>query len=139
MRSLHWLGGMDEAQRLNDLNRNPRRIATVIGWSAALIITFVTLAPIGSRPHLLDAGPDIERFIAFLVLAGALTIAYPQRRGMVLVLTIGLVIGLEMAQLLEPTRHGRPHDAVVKGLGAIAGIALAVGMARLSRGLRRAH
>lgn len=140
MRSLHWPGhGTDEAQRLNDLKRNLRRIATVIGWSAALIIAFATLAPIGSRPHLPEAGPDIERFLAFVVLAGALAIAHPQRRGMVLVLTIGLAIGLETAQLLEPTRHGRPHDAVIKSLGAIVGIALAVGMGRLARGLRRAH
>lgn len=123
---------------MNDLNRTPRRIATVIGWSAALIIAFSTLAPIGSRPHLPEAGPDIERFLAFVVLAGALAIAYPRRRGMVLALTIGLAIGLESAQLLEPTRHGRPHDAVIKGLGAIAGIALAVMADRLARGLRRA-
>ncbi len=130
---------MNEAQHLNDVNRTTRRIAIAVGWSAALIITFATLAPIGSRPHLPDAGPDIERFFAFLLLAGALATAYPRHRGIVLLLTIGLVIGLESAQLLEPTRHGRPHDAVIKGLGAITGIAFAVVMDRLSRGLRRAH
>lgn len=130
---------MNEAQRLNDVNRTTRRIAIAIGWSAALIITFATLAPIGSRPHLPDAGPDIERFIAFLVLAGALATAYPRRRGMILLLAVALAIGLESAQLLEPTRHGRPHDAIVKCFGALAGVAFAVVMDRFSRGLRRAH
>lgn len=136
--ALAW-GGMNEAQRLNDLDRTIRRIATVIGWSAVLIIAFVTVTPIGSRPHIPDAGPDIERFLAFVLLAGALSVAYPRRRGLVLALTIGLAIGLEAAQLLEPTRHGRPHDAIVKILGAVAGAALAALMDRLARGLRRAH
>jgi VanZ family protein len=116
-----------------------RRIATVIGWSSALAIAFVTLAPIGSRPHLSAAGPDIERFLAFLVLSGTLSLAHPRRRGLILALTIGLAIGLEAAQFLEPTRHGRPHDAVVKILGAMAGAALAVLTDKLARGLRRAH
>jgi hypothetical protein len=136
--ALAW-DGMNEAQRLNDPDRTIRRIATVIGWSAVLIIAFVTMAPIGSRPHLPQAGPDIERFLAFVLLAGALSVAYPRRRGLVLALTIGLAIGLEAAQLLEPTRHGRPHDAIVKTLGAMAGAALATLMDRLARGLRRAH
>lgn len=122
---------MNEAQRLNDVNRTTRRIAIAIGWCAALIITFATLAPIGDRPHLPDAGPDLERFIAFLVLAGALATAYPRRRGMILVLAVGLAIGLESAQLIEPTRHGRPHDAVIKCLGALAGVAFAVVMDRI--------
>lgn len=116
-----------------------RRIATVIGWSAALTIAFVTVAPIGSRPDFLAAGPDIERFLAFLLLAGALAVAYPKRRGLILVLTIGLAILLESAQFLEPTRHGRPHDAIVKIAGAMVGAALAVLTDRLARGLRRAH
>lgn len=117
---------MNEARRLNHLNKTTRRIAIAIGWSSALVITFATLAPIGSRPHLPDVGPDIERFLAFLVLAGALATAYPRHRIMVLVLTVGLAIGLESAQLMQPSRHGRPHDAVIKCLGALAGVVLAI-------------
>lgn len=124
---------------MDHLDRFLRRIAIVIGWSVALIIAFATLSPLGGRPHLPETGPDIERFFAFALLAAALAIAYPQRRGMVLALTIGLAIGLETAQLLEPTRHGRPHDAVIKSLGAFAGMALAIISDRLTRRLRRAH
>ncbi len=123
---------------MNDIETTLRRIATVIGWSAVLAIAFVTLAPVGGRPHLSDAGPDIERFLAFLLLSGTLSLAYPKRRGLVLALTIGLAIGLEAAQLLEPTRHGKPHDAVVKVLGAMAGATLAVLTDKFARGLRRA-
>lgn len=124
---------------MNDLETTLRRIATVIGWSAVLAIAYATLAPIGSRPHLSAAGPDIERFLAFLLLSATLSVAYPKRAGLVLALTIGLAVGLEAAQLLEPTRHGMPHDAVVKILGAMAGAALAGLTDKLARGLRRAR
>lgn len=123
---------------MNDIETNLRRVATVIGWSAVLAVVFVTLAPIGSRPHLSQAGPDIERFLAFLLLSGTLSLAYPRRRGLVLALAIGLSIGLEAAQLLEPTRHGRPHDAIVKVLGVIAGTSLAILADSIARSLRRA-
>ncbi|HEY5794006.1 MAG TPA: hypothetical protein VIU82_03245 [Bosea sp. (in: a-proteobacteria)] len=123
---------------MNDIETNLRRVATVIGWSAVLAIAFVTLAPVGSRPHLSGAGPDIERFLAFLLLSGTLSLAYPRRRGLVLALTIGLAIGLEAAQLLEPTRHGRPHDAIVKVLGVMVGASLAILTERFARSLRRA-
>lgn len=116
-----------------------RRIATIIGWSAVLTIAFVTVAPIGSRPHFAEAGPDVERFLAFVLLAGALAVAYPKRCGLVLALTIGLAIILEAAQFLEPTRHGRPHDAIVKIAGAMVGAALAALTDKLARGLRRAQ
>lgn len=122
---------------MNDIETTLRRIATVVGWSAVLAIAFVTLAPIGGRPHLSDAGPDIERFLAFLLLSGTLSLAYPKRRGLVLALAIGLAIGLEAAQLLEPTRHGRPHDAIVKVLGAMVGAAFALLTDRFARNLRR--
>lgn len=131
-------GSTIETRHLNDIEMRVRQIATVIGWSAVLAIAFATVAPITYRPHLPETGPDIERFLAFVISAGALALAYPKRRGLVLVLTIGLAIGLEAAQLLEPTRHGRPHDIVVKVLGTLAGIALAILMERLARGPRQA-
>ncbi len=123
---------------MNDIETILRRIATFIGWGAVLAIAFATVVPIGYRPHLPETGPDIERFLAFVIPAGALALAYPKRRGLVLALTIGLTIGLEAAQLLEPTRHGRTHDVIVKVLGALAGTALAILTERLARGLRRA-
>lgn len=124
---------------MSDIETCLRRIARVIGWCAVLAITFVTVAPIESRPHLAEAGPDIERLLAFAFLAGALALAHPKRRGLVLILTIGLAIALEAAQFLQPTRHGRPHDAIVKMAGATVGAALAVLIDRLARRLRQAR
>ncbi|HEV7256162.1 MAG TPA: hypothetical protein VGN82_00145 [Bosea sp. (in: a-proteobacteria)] len=124
---------------MNPLETTLRRIAAVLGWSAVLAIAFATLAPIGSRPHVSATGPDVERFLAFLLLSGTLSLAYPKRFGLILVLTIGLVIGLEAAQSLEPTRHGRPHDAVIKIFGAVAGVALGILADRFARSLLRAR
>ena len=121
------------------METNLRRIATVIGWSAVVAIAFVTLAPIDSRPHFPGYGPDIERFLAFLLLSGALSVAYPRRFALVIVLAIAFVIGLEAAQLFEPTRHGRPHDAIVKILGVMAGGALALLADKVARARRRAY
>ncbi len=74
-----------------------RRIAAVIGWCAVLAIAFATVAPIANRPHFPDAGPDVERFFGFLLLAGSLAAAYPSRHGLVLILAVGFAIGLEAA------------------------------------------
>ncbi|WP_181301040.1 VanZ family protein [Bosea sp. 124] len=122
---------------MNDIENCIRRIASVFGWSAVLAIAFVTVAPVESRPHLAETGPDIERFLAFVLLAGALAVAYPKRRSLVLALAIGLAIALEAAQLMQPSRHGRPHDAIVKVAGAIVGTTLAILIERLARKLRR--
>lgn len=142
MRSLPAAGATiqrDETQRLSGIETTLRWIATVIGWSAVAAIAFVTLAPIESRPHFPGSDPDIERFLAFLLLSGALSLAYPRRFALVIVLAIGFVIGLEAAQFFEPTRHGRPHDAIVKVLGVMAGGALAFLTDKIVRARRRAY
>ncbi len=118
---------------MSDIDKTLQRVAIVVGWCTALIIIVATLAPIESRPHLAVASPDIEHFGAFVLLSCALATAYPRHRGWVLLLTTGLAIGLEAGQLLEATRHGRPHDAVVKIVGGIVGIVLASVLTRIRR------
>ncbi len=81
--------------------------------------------------------PDIERFAAFLVLAAALAFAYPKRRLTILLAVTAFAIGLEVAQALAPSRHGRMGDAGVKILGAVSGMALAVVAGELASRLRR--
>lgn len=115
-----------------------RSLSTLIGWSTLLFIAFATLAPIGDRPHIGAMSADMERFAAFLLLAGALAFAYPRRPWVVLIAVVALVIGLEVGQTFEPSRHGQPHDAVVKLLGALAGMTLAIIADKLVNRLRRA-
>jgi hypothetical protein len=102
-----------------------RKLAAATGWCAALAIVFATLSPIGARPHIAGFGADLERFLAFFVAAGALALAYPRQRGWILLAAVGVAVGLELAQALEPTRHGRAPDAAVKVLGGLAGVLFA--------------
>ncbi|MDP3599891.1 MAG: VanZ family protein [Bosea sp. (in: a-proteobacteria)] len=81
--------------------------------------------PIAGRPHIPNIGPDLERLTAFIVLGGAFSIAYPTRRLQILVAIIAVAITLEVTQILAPSRHGRPHDALVKVAGGLMGIVIA--------------
>lgn len=113
-----------------------RRLATFLGWCALAVILVSTLSPLELRPHLPDVGADVERFMAYLAAGGALAFAYPRQRWFVLGGIVLLALGLEWAQTWEATRHGRPHDAVVKILGTLTGGGLATSLDYLARRLR---
>lgn len=114
-----------------------RRIATILGWCALLVILFSTLSPLDLRPHIPEMGADAERFLAYLAAGSMLAFAYPRQRWFVLGGVVLLALGLEWAQSFEATRHGRPHDVVVKILGTLAGGCLATSLDYLARRLRR--
>lgn len=101
------------------------RCAALIGWSAVALVVFATLSPIGARPHLAHMGPQLERFIAYLVAAAALATAYPARKGVILISIVAGAAGLEIAQHFEASRHARVLDAVVKIMGGVSGLAVA--------------
>ncbi|MGO4174267.1 VanZ family protein [Bosea sp. TAF32] len=115
-----------------------RRAAVLIGWTALLVIIVSTLSPIDARPHLLNLGPDVERFLAYLAAGALLTFAYPRQRWLVLPGLVALAAGLEWLQTLEMTRHGLPHDALVKIMGAVIGSAMASSFEYMLRRFRNA-
>ena len=90
--------------------------AAALGASA---IAFVTLCPIGLRPHLAPA--NLERFGAYLALGLILSQAAPRRPMLVMALLVLLAFGLEAAQLLVPGRDARFADACVKATGGVVG------------------
>jgi VanZ family protein len=110
--------------RLFGLELSMRRWAALIGWTAVAVVVFATLSPIGARPHLGHMGPQIERFAAYLVAAAALTIAYPARKGVILLCIVAGAAGLELAQLFEASRHARALDALVKVMGGLSGLTI---------------
>lgn len=112
---------------------SPRWIG-LTGFGLAAI-AFVTLCPIGMRPHL--ASGDEERFAAFLVL-GLLAGRAAGRRGLAATAAVVLLaFGLEYAQELAPGRHAALSDALVKSLGGVVGVAAAQLSFAAWRGLRR--
>jgi hypothetical protein len=103
-----------------------RRAALILGWAAVGAIVFATLSPIELRPHVAGIRPDGERFLAYFTASASLGFAYPRRRLVVLGAIIAVALGLEWLQTLEATRHGRPHDALVKIAGAAVGACAAM-------------
>ena len=95
------------------------------------LVVVATLSPIGARPHIAHLGPQLERFIAYLVAAAALAIAYPSRKGVILTCIVAGAAGLELAQQFEASRHARMLDALVKIVGGITGLAMAALCERL--------
>lgn len=108
--------------RLFGLELSLRRWAALIGWVAVAVVIVATLSPIGARPHISHLGPQIERFVAYLVAAAALATAYPARKGVILLCIITGAAGLELAQHFEASRHARALDALVKIMGGLTGL-----------------
>jgi len=102
-------------------------------WLCLGFIVFVTVAPISLRPH--DALPvNLDRALAFGLMSGLFTLAYPRHWKAVLLLSVAGAGMIETLQYLSPTRHAHLADALVKGGGALAGGGL---MAVVNRLLRR--
>lgn len=89
-------------------------------WLCLGFIVFVTVAPIGLRPH--DALPvNLDRALAFGLMSGLFVLAYPRHWKAVLLLSVAGAGMIEALQYLSPTRHAHLADALVKGGGALAG------------------
>jgi len=101
----------------------PRKYILIIACLLLVFIVFATLSPINLRPR--TGHPNLERFAAFLILGAAYTLALPRRAGLVAICLVVGAFGLEAAQRWAPTRDPDLNDALVKSLGALAGVAIA--------------
>ncbi len=96
---------------------SPTQLSLAVTGLAA--VAFVTLCPIGLRPHVASA--NLERFWTYAVL-GLLVSRAAGRRWMVALAALVLTaVTLEAAQRLVPGRHARLSDASIKALGAAFG------------------
>jgi hypothetical protein len=98
----------------------------LFAWSLAAAIVLVTLGPVGVRPQL--GHPSMERFAAYIALGGAFSLAYPRHRAWVALAVVCGALGLEMGQLMIPGRDARIPDALVKAVGAAAGVLFVTGL-----------
>lgn len=97
------------------------KLVRFLAWSCLLAIGIATLAPIGFRPES-GFSPSIERFSAFAALGLTFAIAYPRHFWLAVLVALGSALLLEVLQLLEPSRHGRVFDAMVKVAGGATGL-----------------
>jgi hypothetical protein len=105
-------------------NRRRARPSKAVVAAAALgvaAIAFVTLCPIGLRPHVMSA--NLERLAAYLALGVLISRAAGRRALAAMVVVVVLAFGLEAAQLLAAGRHARLAEAVGKAMGGVTGVA----------------
>ncbi|RUY00864.1 hypothetical protein EN991_37580, partial [Mesorhizobium sp. M7A.F.Ca.US.005.03.2.1] len=100
------------------------RAMTKLFRTAALallaIIIFATLSPIQMRPHLAEA--NVERALAYVLLGFALAVGFPNRLYQVVIFVAVIAGMLELLQLIDPGRHARLIDALVKAFAGVVGI-----------------
>lgn len=96
------------------------RFAQVSAWLCFIAILFVTVSPIGLRPHdVMTVGFD--RAFSFAVMSALFVIAFPRHWVIVAILMIAVAGVFELSQELSPSRHAKWNDAVVKAAGAVIG------------------
>ncbi len=103
-----------------------------IAWLLLAAIIFVTVSPIGLRPHTITS-VNLDRALAYLVVGLAFAVAYPRHWLAVAALLVVGAVGIELLQYLSPTRHARMHDAAVKAVGACLGVLIGMLVNRLRR------
>lgn len=105
----------------------------VFGWCFLAAILFMTVSPIGLRPHTIVT-PDVDRAAAFFLSGAIFAIAYPRRWISLALFIIAAAFAIEALQFLSPSRHARFNDAEFKAAGAVAGIVAG----KIALSLRRA-
>ena len=106
------------------------KLVRFLAWSCLTLIGIATLVPIGFRPES-GFSPSIERFSAFAALGLTFALAYPRHFWLAVFVALGSALLLEALQLLEPSRHGRVFDAMVKVAGGSIGLMLGQVLLRL--------
>ena len=97
------------------------RLIKLTAWVILAAIIFVTVSPIGLRPHTITS-VNADRALAYVVTAAAFVLAYPRHWKRVALLLMAGAMGFELLQFLSPTRHAHLTDAAVKAAGAAGGV-----------------
>jgi hypothetical protein len=99
------------------------RHARALGWLFLAAVAFVTVCPIEYRPDPESIPVPLQRIGAFALLGALFATCYPRHRWQVCAFIVAAAAGLEVAQMLDPSRHGRVADFAEKALGGTLGSA----------------
>jgi hypothetical protein len=100
-----------------------RHYVAIAAWILFAAIFIFTDGPLSLRPAT-GLSPDVERFVGLALVGLAFTLAYPQRPLLALVLLLLAIGFFEFLQQFVHDRHGTWHDAAVKYLGVVVGVAI---------------
>ena len=107
------------------------RLVRLTAWALVILIVTVTLVPIGLRP-VVTPNPSIERSAVYVLAGLFMMLGYPRHWPWILLGSVCLAGGLEAAQNLTSTRHGRFDDFLVKAGAALVGNVVGLAVARWS-------
>ena len=115
-------------QSAKPLIMTPKVFFRWAAWLLVLAIAVFTLVPIGLRPTTGASALSVqlERLAAFAVVGACFGLGYPKHRFAIVLLVIGIVGILEVAQSFVPSRHAGLLDGLVKAAGALFGLAAAM-------------
>ncbi|WP_246688687.1 MULTISPECIES: hypothetical protein [unclassified Mesorhizobium] len=102
--------------------RAMRSISRLAALALLASIIFATLSPIEMRPHM--GGANMERALAYVLLGLALALGYPARLMQTMLFVCAVAGVLELLQAIDPGRHARLHDALLKAVAGLVGIAI---------------
>lgn len=111
-----------------------RRMVTASRLASAVLfigIVLVTLCPIGFRPE--TGHPGLERAAAYLLLGLTLGVGFSRWALYAVVFVVCVAAGLELLQFIDPSRHARLGDMLVKAAAGVVGILLSQLLVRLGR------
>jgi VanZ family protein len=97
------------------------KFTRLFAWLLLAFIIFVTISPIGLRPHTITT-VDLDRAAAYMLAGLVFALAYPKQWKLVAILLLVGAFAIEFLQYLSPSRHARVHDADVKAIGAAVGL-----------------
>ncbi|MCJ2085978.1 hypothetical protein MKK88_08210 [Methylobacterium sp. E-005] len=115
------------------LQTDSRRLGLIrlAAWILVAAIIAITLVPIGLRP-VVTANPSLERIAAYALTGLLMMVGYRRYWLQILIGSVLLAGGLEAAQTLTSTRHGRFDDFLVKAGAALAGAVAGLVVATLA-------
>jgi VanZ family protein len=99
------------------------KLSRIAALALLAIIIFATLSPIQMRPHIAEA--NVERALAYVLLGFALALGFPNRLYQAMIFVVASAGILELLQIIDPGRHARLADALVKASAGIVGIVVA--------------
>src|SRR5262249_49742320 len=89
-----------------------RLIARIVAWVGILAIVILSVVPADERP-VTAAGPPVEHFAIFALVAAAFALGYQFSVIRLLFLALLFCGGIELLQMPLPTRHARVSDFVI--------------------------
>ena len=101
----------------------------MLAWLGLAAIVILSVVPAVDRP-VTGAGQDLEHLTAFGLTAAAFAYGYEQPFLRLILCVLIFCAGIELLQVLVPTRHARIDDFIVDFLASSIAVAIVVAIKR---------